>query len=98
MPPKTKGKGRKAEARKKKKNSSPGKSPWVKASAPAGAMSTVHTKVLRGNPAPWATRQSEFVSVLSFVLLTQGHYGTQARIKRTLLVFLVLGLPGAHNA
>lgn len=30
MPPKTKGKGRKTGAQKKKKNSSPGESPWVK--------------------------------------------------------------------
>lgn len=42
------------------------------------------TKVLRRNPVLWATRWSGFVLVLSFVLLIQGHYGTQAGLKHIL--------------
>lgn len=97
MPPKAKGKGRKAGAGAKKKNSSPGESQWVKAGAPACPRPQYTRGVLRGNPASWATRWSGFVLVLSFLPLTLGHYGTQASLKCILRVFLVLGLPGAHT-
>lgn len=69
MPPKTKGKGRKTGAQKKKKNPSPGESQWVKDSAPALLCP------------PRAARWSGFVLVLSFVLLTQAHYGTRETLK-----------------
>lgn len=77
MPPKTRAKGRKTGAQKKKKNPSPGESLTRRSSEgvqPSGQQDG-----------------GVFVLVLSFVLLTQGHYGTQAGLKH----IFRLSLPSA---